>query len=374
MFILVIRIQYRQNDRILCSEQMNRRSFLRGSGVACATAIAGCLSGLFDTRSALAPPLVEDRPSAVYYPTHTEGMKTIGLKRAKEYTIGLMYSYPHRFWNITSDRRNKEEIRSEDSIHLMGSVWDTETNTVLPTANLWAEITTNGERVTSKHLWPMLSQTMGYHFGDNIALSGDGMYAVTVRFGPVDVRRTGAFRDLGESMSTTFEFEYSRENREKIMFKRLDEKKGQREALDPMQMKQVPLAQLLKPDGLPGRRLGTATSGDGVFAVTTLDTPPTGIDNTGPYLAISARTPYNRYPLPFMSLSMTLSHGDSTVFDGPLVTTLDPELGYHYGVTVDQLRSGDTLTLTVDAPPQVSRHEGYETAFLDMPPMKLTIP
>lgn len=156
------------------------------------------------------------------------------------------------------------------------------------------------------------------------------------------------------------------------MFKRLDEKKGQTGALDPMQMKRVPLAQLPKPDELLGRRLGTATSGDGVFVVTTPDTPPAGVDNT--YIVISARTPYNRYPLPFMSLSGTLARGGSPVFDDQLVPTLDPKLGYHYGASVDQLRSGDTLTLTVDAPPQVSRHEGYETAFLDTPPMKLTIP
>lgn len=351
---------------------MDRRSFLRAAGVAGTTTLPGCLSGLFETRSALAPPLVEDRPPAVYYPTHTEGMETIGLKHTKGYTIALMYSYPHRFWTVTNDRRTKVEIRSEDSIHLMGSVWETGTNTVFPTANLGAEITTNGERVTSKQLWPMLSQTMSYHFGDNIELSGDGTYAVTVQFGPVDVRRTGAFRELGESISTTFEFEYSRQKREKIMFKRLDEKKGQTDALDPMQLKRIPLAQLPKPDTLPGRHLGTATSGDGVFVVTTPDTPPKGVDST--YLAISAQTPYNRYPLPFMSLSATLTRGGSTVFDGPLIPTLDPELGYHYGGSVDQLRSGDTLTLTVDAPPQVSRHEGYETAFLDMSPMNLSIP
>ncbi|EJN56997.1 hypothetical protein [Halogranum rubrum] len=34
--------------------------------------LAGC-AGLFETRSELAPPLVENRPDAVYYPTHYEG-------------------------------------------------------------------------------------------------------------------------------------------------------------------------------------------------------------------------------------------------------------------------------------------------------------
>ncbi|MDX1748477.1 MAG: hypothetical protein R3324_21300, partial [Halobacteriales archaeon] len=64
----------------------------------------------------------------------------------------------------------------------------------------------------------------------------------------------------------------------------------------------------------------------------------------------------------------------STRFDGPLQATLDPDLGYHYGAAVPSLSSGDSVTVTVDGPPQVARHEGYEMAFLEMPPVTLTVP
>jgi hypothetical protein len=361
---------------------MDRRSFLRtGLGLAGVTASAGCLSGLFETRSALAPPLVENRPSAVYYPTHKEGMRTVGTKSVKGYTVALMYSYPHRFWLMNGDRRNKVELQSNDSVHLMGSVWDTETKTVLPVGNPPVKITADSEHVRSKPLWSMLSQNMGYHFGDNIELPGNGTYSVELQFGPVNSRLTDGFhKKLDESASATFEFDFNRKELNEIMFKRLPEKKGKTSALEPMQMKHVPIQQLSRPERLSGRHLDTVTSGDGVFVVMTVDQPPKGIKTkaNGSYLAVSARTPYNRYPLPSMSLSAMLKRNGTTVFDKPtpLVATLDPDLGYHYGATFPRhrLKSGDTLRVTVGVPPQVARHEGYETAFIDMSPMELTVP
>jgi arylsulfatase A-like enzyme len=41
---------------------------------------------------------------------------------------------------------------------------------------------------------------------------------------------------------------------------------------------------------------------------------------------------------------------------------------------VDHLHSGDEIELTVTTPPQVARHEGYETAFLNMDTMTFTVP
>jgi hypothetical protein len=356
---------------------MNRRSFLRtGFGLAGTAAVTGCL-GLFETRSALAPPLVEDRPDAVYYPTHKEGMKTVGTKSVKDYSVALMYSYQHRFWLVNDDQVNKVPIKSVGGVHLMGTVWDPETKTVLPVGSPSVEITSNGEYDEQKRLWPMISQNMGYHFGDNFELSGNGTYSVKLEFGPVGVRRTGSFQGkFTEPVSATFDFEFSQQELEEIMFKLLPDKEGKPGALDPMQMKHIPVTQLPPPNELPGHHLGTVTSGDAVFAVTSFDEPPKSseIEGSGPYLAVSPRTPYNRYPLSFMSLSATLKYAGNTVFDGPLIETLDPNLGHHYGATVDRLQSGDTIRLAVGTPPQVARHEGYETAFLDMPSKKLTVP
>lgn len=354
---------------------MHRRTFLRaGTGLAGTTALAGCLSGIFEAQSAQSPPLVENRPNAVYYPSHVEGMNMAGMTSAKWYKAGLMFSFPHRFWIVTGQNKKKVEIQDSDTVHLMASVWDKKTNIVPPNANLRIDVTKDGESVASKSLWPMLSQNMGFHFGDNVGLSGDGTYTVTVQVGPMDTRRTGTFQGrFGKGATFEFTLDYSQQQREDIMFKRLDQKKGQKGAVEPMQMEMAPLAQVPPKKKLPGRAIGEATSGDGVFVVRALDQPPEGVDKSGRYLAVSARTPYNRYPLPFMSVSGTLSRDGTSVFDGALTPTLDPDLNYHYGATVEEIKGGDKLELSIGAPPQVARHEGYETAFFEMSPMELTI-
>jgi len=58
---------------------------------------------------------------------------------------------------------------------------------------------------------------------------------------------------------------------------------------------------------------------------------------------------------------------------GDLRATLDPELGYHYGAALGDAADGDDLTVRVETPPQAARHAGYETAFLEMPPVTLTL-
>ena len=355
---------------------MQRRQFLRaGTGVALAGSSAGCLSRLgFETRSVGAPPVVEDRPDAVYVPSHVEGMEMVGTAEAGPYGVALFYSYPHRFWLVTGENVEKVEIADDDSVHLMASLWDRETSVVVPTGSVTFDIRRDGERVLRRPPWPMLSQNMGFHFGDNLALPAEGTYEVAVEVGPVGTRRTGAFGDrFDDSATAEFSFEYSRSAVEAIDFRRLDDRKGERGAVDPMDMGMVPTGQLPAPGDLPGRAVGEATAGDGRFVVRALGEPPAGIDGTGAYLAVSARTPYNRYPLPFTSMTAGLDSAGGSGSSGPLTATLDPDLGYHYGGTVDDVASGDTLTLEFGAPPQVARHEGYETAFLRMAPASIGV-
>ena len=355
---------------------MHRRQFLRaGAGLALATPAAGCLSRLgFGTRSVGAPPVVEDRPDAVYVPSHVEGMEMVGTAEAGPYGVALFFSYPHRFWLVTGEDVEKVEIADDDSVHLMASLWDRETSAVVPTGSLTLEVSRDGEQVLRRPPWPMLSQNMGFHFGDNLALPGEGTYDVAVEVGPIGARRTGAFRDrFGESASAEFSFEFSRSALQEIDFRRLDDRKGERGAVDPMEMGMMPTGQLPPPGDLPGRAVGEAAAGDGQFVVRALDSPPAGVDGPGAYLAVSARTPYNRYPLPFMSISASLGGDGGSDDPGPLTATLDPDLGYHYGTTVGSIESGDTHILEFGAPPQVSRHEGYETAFLRMEPASIGV-
>jgi hypothetical protein len=345
---------------------MDRRTFLRVGGAVCGTtALAGCLGGLLEPVGE--PPIVEDRPDAVYYPTHVEGMQMAGMQNGESYNVALSYTFPHRFWLVTGDDRRKVEVRDEDSLHLMATVWDPKTGIALPTANLSVEVRQDGETVAEKSMWPMVSQNMGFHFGDNVALEGDGSYEVETRIGAMDTRRTGSFQgQFTEPVTASFDLEFDQSSLEDVMFQRFEDRQGEPGAIEPMEMEMMPIAQLPQREELPGTVLGQATSGDGTFVATVLENPPEGIEASGSYLAVSARTPYNRYPLPFMSVSASLVRDGETVFDGECTPTLDSDLDYHYGAVVDSVRPDDDLTLGFGTPPQIARHEGYETAFLEM--------
>jgi hypothetical protein len=74
-----------------------------------------------------------------------------------------------------------------------------------------------------------------------------------------------------------------------------------------------------------------------------------------------------------MSLSATPKRGSETIYDDILQAMIDSGLGYHYGTAVSDVKPGDQLTITTDAPPQTVRHEGYETAFFEVPEITLDL-
>jgi len=343
---------------------MRRRQLLRaGAALATGTAagLAGCL-GVLETRSARTPPLLEDRPEAVYFPTHVEGMELVTQTTATgeggtEYGVAVMYSYPHRFWTVTGAETTRHSIADSD-LHLMTAVWDSRTRTVLPEVGVDVEITRGGDLVSQEVVYPMLSQPMGFHYGGNFALAGDGTYRLRVRVAGGSLRRTGAFRGrFATPASATVPVEYDRDRRDSLPFQRTPDRAGTRAAVEPRDMP-VPRSVAPAAGSLPGRLLGTARTGDVVLALTLLADPPPGVDAAGPYLAVSARTPYNRTVLPRMGLVATVAGEEHR-----LRRTLDPALGYHYGTTVAGVASGDRVAVDVETPPQVARHEGYETAF-----------
>ncbi|MFC7136752.1 iron transporter [Halobaculum litoreum] len=350
---------------------MNRRSYLRRVGAAGAVAgtggLAGCLGFQLGSGDGFAgePPVAENRPDGVYYPTHVEGMNMGGMGAAGDYRVGVFYSFAHRFWNVNGESVERTDTTAEDDVHLMASVWDPETGHVLPETGLSVEVAKDGALVSQEVIYPMLSQPMGVHYGGNFALDGDGTYTVTVSVGGVRTRRTGSFRDrFGDPAEIPVETEYSEAARDEIAFRTLDNA-GEPGAVSPMEMSMLPDATAPAVDDLPGTVLGEANSNDAVLVATVLDESPAGVDAAGPYLAVSARTPYNRMLIPAMGLEATHTRDGSEVFSGELVRTLDPDLSYHYGAALDgaSVEAGDELTLTPTVWPQIARHEGYETAF-----------
>jgi hypothetical protein len=121
---------------------------------------------------------------------------------------------------------------------------------------------------------------------------------------------------------------------------------------------------------MPGTHFGRATSGDALFdAFIVKQGSRFNVD--GSYVYLSARTPYNQIVLPMMGLTLSVRRDGTTVLDRRLERTLDPEAGYHYGTGGVRLTSADDITITIDVPPQVARHDGYETAFIEMDTVSL---
>jgi len=215
---------------------MKRRGFLRGTagigavGTAGIAGLAGCLERLgFEEESAWAnPPLVENRPNAVYLPASREEMGTYGTATDGDYAAALSYTFPHRFWTVeaTSEGKTLVEVDADDSLHLMVSVWDRETHTALP-ATLRLEVSQDGEPVDTgtSSPWPMISQRMGFHYGDNVQLPGEGAYTVRVTVNPVTgINRTGSFEGRLESPgSLEIDFEYARSDIHDLSFKTIPE-------------------------------------------------------------------------------------------------------------------------------------------------------
>ncbi|PSQ18570.1 hypothetical protein BRD00_04585 [Halobacteriales archaeon QS_8_69_26] len=352
----------------------SRRRLLQSGAALGAAGLAGCF-GLLETRSANRPPLVEDRPDAVYVPSHVDGMVTKGTTTAGDVAFAVTYSTPHRFWTVTGTEATETPAEDDDEMHLMAVVWDPETETVLPETGLSIELTQDGDLVAEEVVYPMLSQRMGFHYGDNFGVPGDGTYTANLDVSALPIRRTGAFQGRFDGAeSAAIEFEFSEAERSDIEYRKIPEdRRGDRGAVDPMQMEMLPDSTAPRPQDLPGNVVGEAESGDAVFVATLLESPPAGLDGSGRYLAVSARTPHTRSILPMMGLSATVSGGGTTRFDGMLNRTLDPDLDYHYGAVVGEATAGDEIRIEVTTPPQVARHEGYETAFLDMDPMTLTV-
>ncbi|QRV15266.1 hypothetical protein JMJ58_20580 [Haloterrigena salifodinae] len=397
--------------------EIDRRTFVGWTGAATgALSLAGCLGedGDDDGNGGeqnetdeepnetvdVAPPFpeIEDKPDAVYVPTHRESMRALEPIAAGDYRLAPMLSYPHPFWTVTGDGEDDvQHVTPEQmrGVHMMFTLRDAETGVVLPIdSGVVVRLSRDGERVgSSQSMWSMLSQEMGFHFGDNVPLEDDGTYTVEVELPPLSARTTGDLAGrFDERETVTFEFDYDQEFRKSVTdIEYFDEQRwGERGALEPPDQGEMPYSQLPEVDAFPGTLLvdpdgerpdttaDLPRSGDAAFLATVLESDHRLANGNESYLLVSPRTPYNRVPLPNTTPTATIERDGESVTDDPvpLGQTIDGEFGLHYGTSLEgvDLRAGDTVTLTIRSPPQVARHQGYDTAFLEMPPIELRVP
>jgi uncharacterized protein involved in high-affinity Fe2+ transport len=90
-------------------------------------------------------------------------------------------------FNGTKERVVKPTAK--DDLHLMVVLSDVHTGARIPYASVWATIRRNGKIVYDERQWPMLSRYMGTHYGNNVALPGNGTYRLTLLISPPQAAR-----------------------------------------------------------------------------------------------------------------------------------------------------------------------------------------
>lgn len=364
---------------------MRRRHLLgAGAGLLPSLLVAGCIDGSDGSddegagATTTAPPTTDPGDlRGVYVQPFREQTARVGTADAGPYRLAVTAAVPHRFWTVTNAETTENPRSDDDDLHLMVNVWDPETETQVPEVGVDVEIARDGELVSQETIYEMLSQRMGYHYGGNFGLDGDGEYTVDVRLGGTAARTTGAFAGrFADGASATVTLPYDDDLRQQLSARDI-EQSGQPGAVEPMSMGGMPVGVAPAPDALPGRVRTRTPGGDPLrsndceFVVATL--PDGGAVAEDTYVAVSARTRYNGLVVPSMALSGTVERDGEIVAEPTFDRTLDPGLNYHYGATVPDAGEGDRLTIGVDTPPQVARHEGYEEAFRRMPPVTVEL-
>lgn len=191
-------------------------------------------------------------------------------------------------WLTTGTRTRKVVITTEDSVHLMPVIRYAGGKLVPPDLSPQVSVDRGGETVADFAPWPMLSQPMGFHYGDNIALPGDDTYTVTVDVGSPSGRRTGGL-EPNDPLSFEFEWDYRDAAVQGINYRDIgSDREGLPGAVPPMDMMTVPMTQAPEPGDLPGTstKLGI-TNGAEFYATIVDDASEYGGTSDESYLAVS---------------------------------------------------------------------------------------
>jgi hypothetical protein len=88
------------------------------------------------------------------------------------------------FFIFNGTREQKVPLPKHTSFHLMVMLNDARTNVAIPYASVWATIRKAGKVVYDERQWPMLSEYMGPHYGNNVSLPGAGEYDLSLLISP----------------------------------------------------------------------------------------------------------------------------------------------------------------------------------------------
>jgi uncharacterized protein involved in high-affinity Fe2+ transport len=105
-----------------------------------------------------------------------------------------MTAVPFVIYDGTDERMVKPPKHA--SFHLMVDLNDARTGVAIPYASVWATITRQGRIVYDERQWPMISEYMGPHYGNNVALPGPGTYRLSLLVSPPVSARHIEYRNI----------------------------------------------------------------------------------------------------------------------------------------------------------------------------------
>jgi uncharacterized protein involved in high-affinity Fe2+ transport len=97
-------------------------------------------------------------------------------------TAQAMTAVPFVIFNGNHERTVKPA--KHVSFHLMVMLDDARTKYPIPYAGVWATIRERGKVVYDERQWPMLSEYIGPHYGNDVALPGAGHYQLSLLVSP----------------------------------------------------------------------------------------------------------------------------------------------------------------------------------------------
>jgi uncharacterized protein involved in high-affinity Fe2+ transport len=183
------------------------------TGIACLTlAACGSSVGLSSSGSRTVASRTVTNPAATSMAGMNMGtgssksMSAGGIKAIPTQTLGVatwqgmkiqaraMTAVPFVIFDGTHERMVKPP--KHVSFHLMVDLNDAHTGVTIPYAGVWATITRQARTVYDERQWPMISEYMGPHYGNNVALPGAGTYRLSLLISPPVSARHIEYRNV----------------------------------------------------------------------------------------------------------------------------------------------------------------------------------
>jgi uncharacterized protein involved in high-affinity Fe2+ transport len=179
-------------------------------GISCAAlAACGSSTGLSSTSAgsrAVTNPAAKSMAGMKMGTSAATSMSAGGIKAIPTQTLGTAdwqgmkiqamarTAVPFVIFNGTHEQMVKPP--KHVSFHLMVDLNDARTGVAIPYASVWATITRQGRTVYDERQWPMISEYMGPHYGNNVALPGPGTYRLSLLVSPPVSARHIEYRNV----------------------------------------------------------------------------------------------------------------------------------------------------------------------------------